>query len=193
MDSYRIQLRERTFRMLKVLSDHATVNFQFLVQGNTEEEKQTPTASKKRIASVQNPPDPSLSIILYGPADMAEDVGSWLDKCHSYLQMPENCDRNVPYSNPHCLSFSDENKAMTFELASRRLCVDSAELCDSTNILAEIENDEPLAEAPQPFLIATTLHKYVHRLVSWILLNLRMQTPKARLNLYVKSRKGLGS
>lgn len=176
IDSYCIQLQERTFHMLNVLSDHAMVNFQFLAQANTGEEKQASIQSKKRIAPVQNQQDLSLSIILYGPADMAEAVGSWLDKCHIYLQMPENCDRNVPYSNPHCLSFSDEDKAMTFELVSRRLCVDSAETCDSTDILAELEIDEPLAEAPQPFFIATTLHKYVCRIlsVSWILLNLHV-------------------
>ena len=161
-DSYCIELQERTLHMLNVLSDRAMVKFQFLAQANTGEEKQTPTPSKKRIAFVQSQQDLSLSVILYGPADMAEAVGSWLDKCHIYLQMPENCDRNVPYSNPHCLSFSDENKAMTFELVSRRLCVGPVKLCDPTDILAELENNEALAEAPQPFSIATTLHKYVH-------------------------------
>lgn len=159
MNSYRFQLQERTFRMLKVLSDDATVNFQFMLQGKPEKEKQAPIASKHRIASLQILQDQRLSIILYGPAGMAEAVGSWLNKCQIYLQMPENCDRNVPYSNPHCLSFNDEDTAMTFELASRRLCADSAELHDSMNILTELENQEPLAEAPQPFLIATALHK----------------------------------
>ena len=178
--------------MLSVLLDHAMVNFQFLAQPNIREEKQMPSASKKRIAPVQISQDLSLSIILYGPADMAEAVGSWLDKCHIYLQMPENCDRNVPYSNPHCLSFSDEDKAMTFELLRRSLCVDSAEQCDSTDVLAESENDEPLAEAPQPFFITTILHKYVHWAFSRILLNLHVQTSKARLNLYAKSRKRVG-
>lgn len=159
LDSYRFQLQERTFRMLKVLSDHATVNFQFMLQGSSEEEKQAPIASKHKIASIQIPQDQRLSIILYGPVDMAEAVGGWLHKCQIYLQMPENCDRNVPYSNPHCLSFSDEDKVMTCELVSRRICADSAEQHDSIDILAELENQEPLAETPQPFLIATTLHK----------------------------------
>lgn len=145
--------------MLKVLSDHATVSFQFMLHEKTEEEKQAPIASKHRIASPQIPQQQRLGIILYGPADMAEAVGNWLDKCQIYLQMPENCDRNVPYSNPHCLSFSDKDKAMTFELVSRELCVDSAQLHDSTDILTELENQEPLAEAAQPFLITTTLHK----------------------------------
>ena len=73
--------------------------------------------------------------------------------------MFENRDQNVPYSNPHCLSFNDEDTVMTFELASRRPCADSAELHDSIDILIELENQEPRTEAPQPFLIATALHK----------------------------------
>lgn len=184
LDSYSIQLQERIFRMLSVLSDHAMVNFQFLAQPNIKEEKQMPNASSGRLAPVQNSQDLSLSIILYGSADMAEAVGSWLDKCHIYLQMPENCDRNVPYSNPHCLSFSDEDKAMTFELVYRSLCADAAEQCSSTDVLTELENHEPLAEAPQPFYIVTNLHKYDHWIFSRILLNLHVQTPKARLDLY---------
>lgn len=154
-----IQLQERTFHMLNTLSDHAKVNFQFSVQGNAQDEEQTPIASKKRVAPGQDQRDPSLSIILYGPPDMAEAVGSWLDKCHIYLQMPENCDRNVPYSNPHCLSFSDEDKTMTFELVARSLGTDTAELYELTDIVAELDNDEPLEEAPQPSLIASPLHK----------------------------------
>lgn len=161
-DSCCIQLQERTFRMLNMLSDHAKVTFQFLILANTREEKKTLIASKKRIVSVQNPQYFNLSIILYGPADMAEAVGNWLHECHTYLQMPENCDRNVLYSNPHCLSFSDENKTMTSELVSTRIDIDTAQLCVSTDILAELGSNESFAEAPQPFSIATTLHKYVH-------------------------------
>ena len=92
---------------------------------------------------------------------MAEAVGCWLDKCHLYLQMPENCDRNVPYCNPHCLSFSDKNQIMTFELSARDPETDTARLSRSADFLAELNIEECLEEAPQPAIIASPLLKSV--------------------------------
>lgn len=157
-----IQLKERTFHMLTTLSDHAKVNFQFLVQDNSYDEEQTLIASKKKLPLGLDQRDSRLSITLYGPLDMAGPIGSWLDKCHLYLQMPEKCDRNVPYRNPHCLSFSDKDQNMTFQLVTRSLGSNMAQLHESADLLAELDNlynDEHLAEAPQPLLIASSLHK----------------------------------
>lgn len=190
IDSYCVQLQERTSHMLNTLLDHAMVTFQFLAQGKTGVEKQTSIEFRKRVAPGQNQRILSLSIILYGPADMAEAVGSWLGECHMYLQMPKNCDRNVPYSNPHCLSFSDEDKNMTFELVSSRLGIDSAELYNSPDVLAELDYDESLEEAPQPSFIATSLYKYVHRIFPWTLLKSICRYQKQGLTFMLNREKG---
>ncbi|KAL8327367.1 hypothetical protein RB597_003610 [Gaeumannomyces tritici] len=46
----------------------------------------------------------TLSLIIYGPADMSRDVGDFFQEADVYLQDPKNCDRNIKYCNPHRLS-----------------------------------------------------------------------------------------
>lgn len=154
-----IQLQERTFNILKMLSDHANVNFQFLLEENAQDEEHTSMTLKNKVRLSQGQRNSRLSVILYGHPDMAGAVGCWLDKCHLYLQMPENCDQNVPYCNPHCLSFSDKNQIMTFELSTRDPKTDTAGLFKSTEFLAELIIEDSLEEASQPSIIASSLHK----------------------------------
>ncbi|KAI1496313.1 SNF2 family N-terminal domain-containing protein [Biscogniauxia marginata] len=57
-----------------------------------------------------------VSANIYGPENLADDVGDFLDECNFYLQDPVACNRNVPYKNPHCLSTLFEAPSMTFDL-----------------------------------------------------------------------------
>ncbi len=154
-----IQLQDRTLNILKVLSDRAKVNFQFLLQGNAHGEELAPITIKRKGEHAQHHKEVRLSVTLYGPRDTAGDVGVWLGKCNLYLQMPENCDRNVPYCNPHCLSFNDDDQLTTFELFAESADSVTAGKFESTQFLAGLDNEECLEEAPQPSNIETTLHK----------------------------------
>ncbi|KLU92099.1 hypothetical protein MAPG_11046 [Magnaporthiopsis poae ATCC 64411] len=49
----------------------------------------------------------TLSLIIYGPAEMSDDVGAFFQEADVYLQDPKGCDHNVKYCNPHRLSSLD--------------------------------------------------------------------------------------
>ncbi|KAL8296010.1 hypothetical protein RB600_001479 [Gaeumannomyces tritici] len=60
----------------------------------------------------------TLSLIIYGPADMCDDIGAFFQEADIYLQDPKNCDRNVKYCNPHRLSSLDFDCCpMVFDLS----------------------------------------------------------------------------
>jgi hypothetical protein len=49
-----------------------------------------------------------MDAIIYGPEELCEDVGEYLARCDMFLQDPHQCDRDVPYRNPHVLRLSQE-------------------------------------------------------------------------------------
>lgn len=60
----------------------------------------------------------TLHLIVYGPADMCDNVGDFFQQADVYLQDPKNCDQNVKYCNPHRLSSLDPSCCpMVFNLS----------------------------------------------------------------------------
>ena len=57
-----------------------------------------------------------LCAILYGAQSLFEPVGLFVAKCKLFLQHPRNCDRNVQYRNPHCLSPQENKYPYTYNL-----------------------------------------------------------------------------
>lgn len=49
-----------------------------------------------------------MSIILYGPYSLAEDVGRYCGEAEVFLQDPIGCDQNAKYWNPHRLSTCEQ-------------------------------------------------------------------------------------
>lgn len=97
----------------------------------------------------------SLNVILYGPKDLADDVGDFVGKCGYYLQDPSGCDRDVPYCNPQCLSSLDGDLPMTFDL-HQHYHVDN--FTRATNdIFSGFETTEVLAQTRTPSALRTQL------------------------------------
>jgi SWI/SNF-related matrix-associated actin-dependent regulator of chromatin subfamily A3 len=61
---------------------------------------------------------PVLQVIIYGARRLFESIGTFIAECRYYLQQPHNCDRNVEYRNPHCLSPEDGHYIFTHDLKS---------------------------------------------------------------------------
>ena len=40
----------------------------------------------------------------------------FVSRCHYFLQQPRDCDRNVEYCNPHCLSMESAKPLFTYDL-----------------------------------------------------------------------------
>ncbi|KAI3318737.1 hypothetical protein HD806DRAFT_548879 [Xylariaceae sp. AK1471] len=97
------------------------------------------------------------SAIIYGPEDLCDDAGDFLDRCDYVLQDPFGCNHNVPYKNPHCLSTLFEAPRMTFELHIPDLGHNKFTL---SNSLQAHETTGELPEWPQPAALKTELHRH---------------------------------
>ena len=95
-----------------------------------------------------------LSVIVYGPCTRSDNIGDYLQACGLYLQDPEHCDCDVPYSNPHCLSPLEEGILMTSSLQIPVSAVeniyDPSGLFDSLSGVMELEETEPPAIIKTP-------------------------------------------
>jgi hypothetical protein len=96
-----------------------------------------------------------ISVIIYGPADLAEDIGDFLDKCGYYLQDPYGCDRVLPYENPHCISTPGNGPQLTSMLpTSLNAPSDTLSVPDS---LLALQSTNEFLEMDQPEGIDTKL------------------------------------
>lgn len=61
-------------------------------------------------------PQHQLQVNIYGAKHLFESVGTFVSKCGYFLQQPKNCDRNVEYCNPHCVSPESPKRLFTNDL-----------------------------------------------------------------------------
>lgn len=105
----------------------------------------------------------SLLIIIYGPASLCEELGEFFQDYDIYLQDPRGCDLDVRYCNPHRLSSMDlASCPMTSKLVLQGASLGAFNLEEAPrqpDLLAILDSQEDLAEAPQPDAIQTTLER----------------------------------
>lgn len=104
-----------------------------------------------------------LSIVIYGPPSLFDDIGFYFQDYDIYLQDPIGCCRNVRYCNPHRLPSIDPSAHLfTFDLAIPTAAASTMEdLASRPELLDILDSQEDLAEAPQPPSIKTSLAKLV--------------------------------
>ena len=98
-----------------------------------------------------------LSVIVYGPGTRSDSVGDYLQACGFYLQDPEHCDCDVPYSNPHCLSSLDEGIVMTSSLQIPLSTVENFH--DPSGLFDSLSNVMEMEETETPTIIETPLKR----------------------------------
>ena len=102
----------------------------------------------------------SLSIIIYGPMELLDDVGEFFQKYEMFIQDPEGCDRTVRYCNPHRLSSCDlDSCPLTSEIGDCQGLVELHDMNSRTEQMDIFVSQEELPETPQPRMIKTTLEK----------------------------------
>jgi len=148
------QLSKRIFSILKTLSDKAKTHFEFRLHHSKNEPCPQVCIQSAREVSY------TLSVNLYGPCFLAESAGEFLQKCRMYLQMPEQCGRDVQYLNPHCLTPVDTKPIMTSIFNNMTNGEVDEQDCEDSNIFAELGGEEEFEEAPQPETISTSLRRY---------------------------------
>ena len=107
----------------------------------------------KKLVQLQH----ELRVVVYGQASLSEPVGHYLQKCEFYLQDPEHCDCNVPYTNPQCLSHDEI--VMTGSLN----CLESTSetVHDPSGIFDTLSTTLELAETETPKTLKTNLKRYL--------------------------------
>ena len=101
----------------------------------------------------------TLSITMFGPLELFEEIGSFFQEHEVYLQDPAQCDRDVRYCNPHRLSSADLNACIwTSELGKEVAhLVELTSTMSTPELLDTLTSVEDLPEAAQPSAIRTVL------------------------------------
>ncbi len=104
-----------------------------------------------------------VSMILYGPQALIDNVGEFFQNVDMYLQDPTGCDVDARYCNPHRLSSLDiQGCPMTSELGRPATELDPAlfqDIPSESDVLAVLDAHQDLPEAPQPNPIRSLLKK----------------------------------
>lgn len=146
------KLDEVALECLSKISNEQSIHIQFMMRNSNDSLKR-----KRRAASRKTQIAGRASVILYGPADVAEDIGDFLDRCGYCLQDPYGCDRDVPYKNPHCISSLFDEPQLTSSLSCPSNAP-SAPFSAIDSLLALQSTDEYL-ECNQPEDINTKLSR----------------------------------
>jgi SWI/SNF-related matrix-associated actin-dependent regulator of chromatin subfamily A3 len=148
-------LSENAARVLDVLSAEKDVHLQFLFSATRRHVPSTKTRGRL----ITPPVAPHLSVILYGPLRIFDDVGEFLEKCQVYLQDPKGCHRNVRYRNPHRLSGLSPDAPWTIEQEIEESLVRCEILRRPVDYLAEVDSRKDLPETISPRCLTTSLFK----------------------------------
>lgn len=151
----RCELPRRGFSIFQALSDKAHAVFDVRLRVlDLENASQSPRSRQASRTTF------TISVNLYGPRNSASSVGTFLQKCRLYLQIPDRCEINVPYINPQCLTPTEEKTVMTSVFDSRISATPRHEESDDGGLFDELGNEEQFEEELQPALVTTPLHRY---------------------------------
>ncbi|RYP12624.1 hypothetical protein DL767_011159 [Monosporascus sp. MG133] len=143
------KIDEKAQQCLFKLADEEGVHIQFML--NNADASGKYQGQKRRVIAVA-------SAVIYGPEDLGDDIGDFLDKSGYCLQDPFGCELDVPYKNPHCLSTLFEEPPMTSGLLEpeyNRMTIFSV-----SDSLRTLQTSEILPEWEQPNAIKTELCRH---------------------------------
>ncbi|RYP57436.1 hypothetical protein DL770_010676 [Monosporascus sp. CRB-9-2] len=143
------KIDEKAQQCLFKLAEEEGVHIQFML--NNVDASGKYQGQKKRVIAVA-------SAVVYGPEDLGDDIGDFLDKSGYCLQDPFGCELDVPYKNPHCLSTLFEEPPMTSGLLEpeyNRMTIFSV-----SDSLRTLQTSETLPEWKQPNAIKTELCRH---------------------------------
>ncbi|KAM0461239.1 hypothetical protein ACHAPV_004557 [Trichoderma viride] len=109
-------------------------------------------------------------MILFGPQNLFDDVGSFFDEYNLYLQDPVGCSQNVLYRNPHKLSTESGLDIWTFnldnDLAAPVSVGNAPTRLDSIDLL---NSQQDWAETQQPGSIRTKMQSHQLQALTFML------------------------
>jgi hypothetical protein len=123
---------------------------------------------EKALLSSHSQTSCSLDVTVYGPKELFEEIGEWLQQQNIYLQDPTICHKNmdVKYWNPHRLSSTELESC---PLVSQVVWFGSGvaqfqEIEEQPDLLDIISGQDDLEETMAPKMIRAVLHRHVPHL-----------------------------
>jgi SNF2 family DNA or RNA helicase len=162
------QLSPKPIQILKKLSTDACADLQFLLNDGDPSPASALHPSAETLTSKRIRPSETVSVIIYGPEDLAEVVGRWLGKMNLYLQTPRACSQDVRYRNPQSFAFYDNQIILTSQLPSAASGSEHIDEQAPTDPFAALYNESVLEEAPQPHAIASSLHRHQRQALTFM-------------------------
>jgi SWI/SNF-related matrix-associated actin-dependent regulator of chromatin subfamily A3 len=150
-------LEERAAEILSTLAGESRISLQLYAY--MAKRRQTRPMKGKKIG--QNDVQYLVNAILYGPKEFCKGVGNYLEKCKMFLQDPLQCDRDVPYHNPHLLSRTQE-VVMTssfFEDTTQPPTLEVVTLEAPKDLFSQLSDDEHLQLTETPSILCRPLYK----------------------------------
>ncbi|KIW21375.1 hypothetical protein PV08_01955 [Exophiala spinifera] len=111
-----------------------------------------------------------MNAIIFGPEEFCDGVGTYLAKCKKYLQDPVQCNRDVPYCNPHLLSRQQE-LVMTSSLVIKTSESSMQEVVNvdaPQDLFSRLCDDDHLQLTETPDLLRTPLYKHQKKALTFM-------------------------
>ncbi|KAF2441419.1 hypothetical protein P171DRAFT_474960 [Karstenula rhodostoma CBS 690.94] len=125
----------------------------------------------RRLKSAASQVPCTLSITVYGPMDLLDEIGDWFQSRNVYLQDPIASHFDVPYCNPHRLSSIDLgscSRLVDVVSESSRL-LHFQDVPERPDILDLITGQDDLDETEPPETIRTGLHRHQKQALTFML------------------------
>ncbi|KAH7324988.1 SNF2 family N-terminal domain-containing protein [Stachybotrys elegans] len=152
-------------QMMQGLLDDKTLTLFVTCTFNTIEQKMRNSAKSSAVTPC------SLDIVVYGPSDLYEEIGSWFEEYDIFLQDPRTCHLDRRYTNPHRLSSIDASQCpLLSEVVSKSSTVmQLSEIAQGPDSLSTLSVTQDLEEAPQPAAVRTALKRHQKQALSFML------------------------
>ncbi|KAK7908793.1 hypothetical protein PG985_016096 [Apiospora marii] len=114
----------------------------------------------------------TLNVVVYGPANICDDMGDYFARHDIYLQDPRTCHRDARYFNPHKLSSTDLGSCpllsdvVFFDPAA---LVQLSEVDQRPDLLSALSSNTDLEETPQPAGITSILKRHQKQALTFML------------------------
>ena len=162
-------LDRRTAIILMALRAEPGVTLQLFGFQNVSE-IEAESRKSKRVAHQAFSRDICLSCNVHGPPGRFDAMGTFASKCKLYWQDPYNCDRDVPYQNPHRISFDDEPTAFTQHLETSQIgSVEIEVVRRPLDLLTDLGTECHLVESNQPSSMRTKLFPHQLQALTFML------------------------
>lgn len=150
-------LEERTAKIFGTLASQNGIEFQMYAYA-TKRRSNLKSVKGKKVG--ENDLQYLMNVIIYGPVELCEPVGEYLSKCRMFLQEPTQCDRDVPYQNPHILAEAPEivmTSSLIVEQAKDKVEVETMD--SPKDLFSQLSSDDHLQLTATPSALRTSLYK----------------------------------